>query len=102
MNWVEKAWKYFSDKNAPMHTSWEELEVPRHKWVSPDEIGTYLGKRVEVPVVDDRFGGQTNVVGRLTQIEYYSLEDLTVLTIQGPTFVANVDVFHEMKVMVHL
>jgi hypothetical protein len=102
MNWAEKAWNYFTNRKTLQHPLEEELDVPRHKWVNPAEIGTYLGKRVEVPVVDDRFGGETNVVGRLTQIEYYSLDDLTVLTISGPTFVANVDIYPEMKIMVHL
>lgn len=105
VNWVEKTWKYlFNTEEIPKHPLEEELSVPRHAWVGPTELfgRDYWGKRIEVPVLDDRFGGQTNVVGRLTSMTYDSSDRRTTLEIQGPHFVASVDIYPEMLIMVHL
>jgi hypothetical protein len=103
MNWIQKTW-YALFALEPKHWAEEEkeLEVPRHRWVTPEELGAYIGKRVEVPVVDDRFGGQTNIIGRVSSISYESFDNRTTLEIHGPHFVATVDVYPEMRVIVHL
>ena len=78
-----------------------EIEVPRHRWVTIDEIAAYMGARVEVHAYDRQIG-QSSVVGQLRKIEYTSADGQMRLTIAGHHFVATADLFGNEGIMVHL
>jgi len=79
----------------------EEVEVPRHKWVTIDDIAAYLGSRVEVHAYDSRLG-QSSIIGQLRQIEYTSADRRMRLSIVGHNFAATADLFGNEGIMVHL
>ena len=79
----------------------EEIEVPRHKWVTINNISAYLGSHVEFHAYDNRLG-QSSVIGQLRQIEYTSADQCMRLTIVGNNFVATAELFGNEGIMVHL
>jgi hypothetical protein len=99
MNWIEKVLTLFKKAEAPQHP--EEAEVPRHRWVSRHDAVSYMGSNVEIHE-DSNVFGQTMVSGRVTAVEYDSSDDRTTLTLQGPNFIATVDLYNGDKFIVHL
>jgi len=101
MNWIKKTWNYLFNI-APTHPEDVADEVPRHKWVPVTRAVEGLGKEVEIHE-DNNVFGHTTVRGRLTQVEYESVNDRTVLTIIGSNFDATVEMYgKDAKFIVHL
>lgn len=82
----------------------EEIEVPRHEWLTPTQLFGHncIGKLVEVPCFDPHYGGQTNVMGRVVSMSYDSFDRQTTLDIRGPHFTATVTLYPESMIKVYL